>query len=136
MMVRLIKECKVNHISPHLFHLYIVWEDVIATRPDVALLWRGIARRDLKGWSAEEDNLIRLLYPRNTQLEIMESLPQRSLVLIRDHAVSLGVRRETEKFGREKVNTYHRTVSFADLQAAMQYADDGEDKAYVCDIVN
>ena len=51
MMVRLVKECKVNHISPYLFHLYIVWEDGIATRPDVAIFWRGIARRDLAGWN-------------------------------------------------------------------------------------
>ena len=101
---------------PHLFHLYIVWEDGIATRPDVALLWRGIARKDLSGWTAEEDNIIRILYPRNTQLEIMESLPRRSLVIIRDRAAFLGVRRETERSGRKKVNTYHPTVSFADLQ--------------------
>lgn len=136
MMIRLVKQCKVNNISPHLFHLYIVWEDGIATRPDVALLWRGVARKDLAGWTAEEDNIIRILYPRNTQLEIMDSLPQRSFVLVRDRAVFLGVRREAERSGRKKVNTYHATVSFADLQAAMQYANDGEDKAYVCTIVN
>ena len=136
MMVRLVKECKVNHISPHLFYLYIVWEDGIATRPDVALLWRGIARRDLNGWTAEEDDLIRLLYPKNTQLEILEALPGRSFVLIRDRAAFLGVRRETESFGREKVNVYHRTVSYADLQAAMQYANGLEDKTYICGIVN
>ena len=136
MMIRLVKECKVNNISPHLFHLYIVWEDGIATRPDVALLWRGVARKDLAGWTAEEDNIIRILYPRNTQLEIMESLPQRSFIIIQEHAAVLGVRREAERSGRKKVNTYHATVSFADLQAAMQYANDGEDRAYVCDIVN
>ena len=27
-------------------------------------------------------------------------------------------------------------LSFADLRAAMQYADGGENKAYICDIVN
>ena len=81
MMIRLIKECRVNDISPHLFYMYIVWEDGIATRPDVALLWRGIARKDLAGWTTEEDNIVRLLYPKNTQLEIMEALPNRSFVL-------------------------------------------------------
>jgi hypothetical protein len=88
------------------------------------------------GWTAEENNLIRILYPRNTQLEIMESLPQRSLVIIRDRAIALGIRREAERSGRKKVNTYYATISIATLQAAMQYANEGEEKVYVGSIVN
>jgi len=136
MMIRLVKECKVNNISPHLFHLYIVWEDSIATRPDVALLWRGIARKDLAGWTAEEDNIIRILYPKNSQLEVMESLPKRSFVLVRDRAIVLGVRRTADRSGRRKINPYYATVTYADLQAAKKYADDAADSTYMCDIIN
>ncbi len=66
----------------------------------------------------------------------MEYLPQRSFVLVRDRAIVLGVRRTADRSGRRKINPYYATVTYADLQAAMQYANDGENKAYVCNIVN
>jgi hypothetical protein len=136
MMSRLINQVTVNNISPHLFHLYIVWLDGIATRPDVALIWRGIAIKDLDGWSEEEDALLRLLYPKASQLEIMRSLPMRTWCRIYGRAPELGVSRDTACFGRKKVNEYYHTMSYADLDAAMQYAENGEDKAYVCDVLN
>ena len=34
------------------------------------------------------------------------------------------------------MNEYHFTVSYADLEAAMQYAEKGEDEAYMCRILD
>jgi hypothetical protein len=102
MIIRLVKQVTVNNISPHLFRLYIIWQDSIATRPDVALIWRGIALKDLGGWSEEEDFIIRTLSPKSPQLEIMRSLPRRSFTIIRERAAVLGIAREVERFGRKK----------------------------------
>src|SRR5207244_4419026 len=55
MMTKLVKQVTVNNLSPHLFSLYIVWQDGIAIRPDVALLWRGGALKEMEGWSEEEE---------------------------------------------------------------------------------
>ena len=35
-----------------------------------------------------------------------------------------------------RVNSYHETISFADLEAAMQYAEGQEDKQYICEVIN
>ncbi len=51
-------------------------------------------------------------------------------------ARELQVLRIVERFGRKKVNEYHFTVSYADLEAAMQYAEKGEDEAYMCRILD
>ncbi len=136
MMGKLIKQATVNNISPHLFRLYIVWHDGIATRPDAALLWRGIGRKDLKGWRDEEDAIIRALYPEGSQLELMRALPPRSWIIIRERAAVLQVPREVEHAGKKKVNAYHATVSYADLEAAVQFTDNGEDEAYMRARVN
>jgi hypothetical protein len=136
MMSKLIKQVTVNNISPHLFRLYIVWQDGIATRPDVALLWRGVGRKDLKGWREEEDAIIHTLYPRSSQLELMRALPLRSWTIIRERAAVLRVPRDVAWSGRKKVNAYHATVSHADLEAATHYAENGEDEAYMRARVN
>jgi hypothetical protein len=47
------------------------------------------------------------------------------------HYTKLGM---ASRFGRKKVNEYHFTVSYADLEAAMQYAKKDEDEAYMCRI--
>jgi DNA invertase Pin-like site-specific DNA recombinase len=135
-MSKLVKQATINNISPHLFHLYIVWHDGIATRPDVALLWRGIALKNLQGWSEEEDALLRALYPRGSQQELMRSLPRRSWILIRERAEALKAFREVSLPGRRKTHEYYATVSYADLEAAIQYAENGEDEAYLCAKVN
>src|SRR5207237_750376 len=119
MMSRLIKQITVNNLSPHLFRLYIVWQDGIATRPDVALLWRGMGMKDAEGWSLEEDALLRLLYPKASQLEVMRHFPVHSWGRIKQRAHVLQVSRDIGNFGKKKVNDYYVTVSYADLVAAM-----------------
>jgi len=139
MMSRLVKHISINNVSPHFFHLYIIWQDGVAMKPDVALLWRGKAVMDNEGWSGEEEAALRAYWPKGDQLEIMRLLPMRSWTSIRQHANAIGIVRSKElKSGRKKVNLYWETVSYKDLEAAMQYAANGEakDAAYVCGMVN
>jgi hypothetical protein len=65
-------------ISPHIFRLSFIWENGIAVRLDVALVWRGVTPNTSEEWSEEEDKLMRLLYPDNPQVEIMQALPRRA----------------------------------------------------------
>jgi hypothetical protein len=139
MMSRLVKHIEINNISPHLFSLFIIWQDGIAKRPDVALLWRGDAVREVQGWSAQEDALLRSCWPLGNQLEVMRLFPQRTYTSLRQHANTLDVvRAKTLKAGRKKINMYEQTISFADLEAAKQYASEGgeEDITYICEIIN
>jgi hypothetical protein len=160
MMSKLVKRIVINNVSPHLFHLYIIWQDGIATRPDVALLWRGMALTENEQWNEEAQHIVRTYWPTGQQLEIMQRLPLNTWTSIRQHANALGVFRSKEvRAGRRKVNSYHETMTYADLEAAMQYTqaesmqgeqpelfpttmqdatayDDEEAKAYMCEQVN
>lgn len=137
MIGRLVKQVTLNNISPHLFRLYIVWQDGVATRPDVALLWRGKAVMDNEGWSEEEEGIIRAHWPHGGQLDVMRLLPLRTWTSIRQHANARGIVRSKElKGGRRKVNPYYETISYADLEAAMIYAVNEEDRVYMCEKVN
>jgi hypothetical protein len=139
MMSRLVKQIEINNISPHLFSLFIIWQDGIAKRPDVALLWRGDAVREMDGWSEEEDAALRACWPLGNQVEVMRLFPGRTYTSLRQRANALGVVRSKElKSGRKKVNLYEESMSYADLEAAMQYASEGgaEATAYICEIVN
>jgi hypothetical protein len=138
MMSRLVKHIEINNISPHLFSLFIIWQDGVAKRPDVALLWRGDAVREMEGWGEEEDAVLRACWPLGNQLEVMRLFPNRTYTSLRQHANTLGVvRSKALKAGRKKINVYEETISFADLEAAMQYATSGEeDSTYICEIIN
>jgi hypothetical protein len=134
MMSRLVNQVTVNKLAPHLYSLFIIWQEGITVRPDVALLWRGSAKRETQGWSEEEDELIRTYWPETHPLEIMRLMPERSNINIASRALHLGVKR-TLRTGRTKLNVYERTVTYADLQAAMHYAGE-QDIAYICEIIN
>jgi len=139
MMGRLVKQIDINNVSPHVFSLFIIWQDGVAKRPDVALLWRGDAVRDSEGWSEEENAILCACWPLSNQLEVMRLFPQRTYTSLRQHANILGVVRAKEiESGRKKVNMYQETISYKDLEAAMQYAANGgeEDTTYICEIVN
>jgi hypothetical protein len=76
-MMRIVaKEVKLDMLSPHLFRLYIVWENGIAVRPDVALMWRGMTPNNSEAWTEEEDNMMRRYYPDKPQIEVMQALPR------------------------------------------------------------
>jgi hypothetical protein len=134
MMTKLVQQITVERLSPHLYSLYIIWQDGVARRPDIALLWRAVALRGKEGWSTEEDTLIKTLWPTAHPLDVLRHLPERSRDSIANRAIELGVNR-TFRTGGQKVNPYHRSMTYADLAAAMQRVNK-EDEEYICGILN
>ena len=93
-MMRIVaKEVRLDMLSPHLFRLYIVWENGIAVRPDVAFLWRGITPNNSEAWTEEEDEMMRLFYPDKSQIEVMQALPRWAWNRILERAQVLQLRR-------------------------------------------
>ena len=159
-MSKLVKRVIVNNLSPHLFYLYIIWQDGIATRPDVALLWRGMPVSDTQEWSEEDNALVRAYWPKGQQREVLKLFPLRTWTSIKKQANTIGVHRSKElKSGSQKVNPYHETMTYKDLETAMQFThadclqdetallfygsleeasqyDEEEGNAYICEIVN
>jgi hypothetical protein len=119
MMTKLVQQITVDRLSPHLYSLYIIWQDGVARRPDIALLWRAIAIRTKDGWSKDEDELIKTYWPKAHPLEVMRHLPERSRDSISNRAMELGVNR-TFRTGGQRVNPYHRSMTYADLEAAIK----------------
>jgi hypothetical protein len=123
-------------LSAHLFRLYIAWENGIAVRPDVALLWRGITPNNSEAWTEEEDVLMRLYYPDRPQIEVMQALPRFAWNRILERAQDLNIRRTIWHPGPHLLNLYHRTVRYDDLTAAMQLMQGEEEKERIRYIVN
>ena len=136
-MGKLVKQITVSNLSPHLFRLYIIWQDGIATRPDVALLWRGHAVRDEEGWREEENEIACQYWSDGKQLEIMRLLPLRSWTSIRQHANAMGMLRSQEqRFGGHRKLAVHETMTYKNLEVALGSAENGEDEAYLCEVIN
>lgn len=94
-MMRIVaKEVKLDMLSPHLFRLYIVWENGIAVRLDVALLWRGMTPNNSEAWTEEEDALMRRYYPDKPQIELMQALPRWAWNRILERGQVLKLRRD------------------------------------------
>ncbi len=92
---------------------------------------------DNEGWSDEEKAIVCTHWPKGQQQDIMRLLPRRTWTSIKQHANTRGIVRSKElKAGCRKVNQYYETISYADIEAAMTYAENGEDKAYMCEKVN
>jgi len=160
MMSKLVKRVMVNNLSPHLYYLYIIWQDGVATRPDVALLWRCMPLPDSVGWSEEDKAIVRAHWPKGQQREVMKLLPVRTWTSIKRLANAMGVHRlRAFTGGTQKVNPYHETMTYKDLETAMQFAqadsfqdetallfygsleaatqyNEEEGNAYICEIVN
>ena len=136
-MMRIVaKEVKLDMLSPHLFRLYIIWENGIAVRPDVALVWRGVTPNICEEWSIEEDNFMRKYYPTSPQIDLMRALPHRAWYRICDRAQVLDLRRSLPSQGRTRVNVYHRTMRYDDLEAVVQLGQSMEQKERLCQIAN
>ncbi len=131
-MGRLIKQAIVNRIAPHLYHLYIVWQDTITLRPDVALLWRGVGVREGNEWNQTMDEIVTQYYSQGKQAEIMRMIPKFSWCQIKDRAKYLKVPRET----RQRANDYYHTVSFADLEAGANFTETPEEEEYMYTLIN
>jgi hypothetical protein len=136
-MMRIVaKEVKLDMLSPHLFRLYIAWENGIAVRPDVALVWRGVTPNICEEWSEEEDNMMRSFYPEKPQIELMQAFPHRAWYRICDRAQVLNLRRSLPHQGRTRVNGYHRTMRYDDLEAVAILGTSREEKERLCQIAD
>jgi len=136
-MRQVIRQIKLNQLSPHLFMLYINWQNGIATCPDVALLWRGVMPpTSFDDWSPEEDAAMRRLYSTASQLDLMQALPQRSWCRVYDRAQVLGLRREIPHRGPHAVLTIHRTVTHHDLEVAASLGHGEDQKERLREITN
>ncbi len=136
MIRKVIKQVKLNIVSPHLFLLCIEWENGIAVRPDIALVWRGVTPNNADEWSEEEDNIMRMYYPDSPQIELMQALPHRAWYRICDRAQVLNLRRNIPNQGRTRVNMYHRTMRYDDLEAIARLVQGEEEKERVRQIAN
>ncbi len=136
-MMRIVaKEVQLDLLSPHLFRLYIVWENGIAIRPDVALLWRGVTPNIGEEWTEAEDNLLRRYYPDKSQIQLMKTFPHRAWYRICDRAQVLNLRRNLPRQGRARVNVYHRTMRYDDLEVVANLGESGKEKECLCQIAN
>lgn len=133
---QVIKQIRLNIISPHLFLLHVEWQNGIAACADIALVWRGVTPNNAKDWTSEEDEIMRRMYSTESQANIMRELPERAWNRILERAQVLGLRRAVSHAGPHPFNVYHRTVSYRDLEAAANLVDDPEQQNRMRQVVN
>ncbi|MBV9228173.1 MAG: hypothetical protein JOZ18_02580, partial [Chloroflexi bacterium] len=124
MLSLLIEEIQVENISPHLYRLRLKWKDSVAQRWDSALIFRRNAIRSvLKGddWSAEEDELLRTLYPTTDKLELHIQFPMKSGMAMKTRASELKVKREID--GHQSRCIIHRSLCYTDWIKACEAMD-------------
>jgi hypothetical protein len=121
---QVIEDIRLNALSSHLFLLHVTWQTGIAVCPDIALVWRGMSPNTGDDWTPEEDDIMRSLYPKGAQVELMQALPQRGWNRILERAQMLGMRRAISHAGPHPFNVYHRTMRYDDLEAAASLVDD------------
>jgi hypothetical protein len=138
MIRQIIKEIKLNNISAHLFLLHITWEDGVAARPDVALIWRGIMTNTNEAWSKEEEETLFAMYPEGSQTELMKAFPRFSWYRICDHAKANGIyrRRTVTNTGPWQTNPWHRTMTYHDLETAAALVQEPEKQDRMREIAN
>jgi len=125
---QVIQEIKLNIISPHVLLLHVTWQTGIAACPDVALIWRGSSSNVAEDWTDEEDEIVRRLYPKSSQLEIMEAFPNRAWSRICNRGHDLGIKRQVRHAGPHRFNRFHRTLCFNDLDAIAHLVDGEEER--------
>ncbi len=130
------KAVKLDMVSPHIFLLSIIWENGIAVRPDVALVWRGVTPNTSEEWSEEEDAILKRGYADQSQIGLMKALPHRAWYRICDRAQVFQLRRSLPHQGPVRVNVYHRTIRFDDIEAVAQLGHSQQEKERLCQIAN
>jgi hypothetical protein len=140
MMSLLVEEIQVKNISPHLYRLLLKWKDPVAQRWDCALIFkRNMTRsRPVKqDWTAEEDEMLRQLWPTADRFEIYKALPTKSGVMLNDHASELGVQ---SKGLRPTPSIYiHRSLCYDDWSsacAALDVDQESEEGLQVLEMLN
>ena len=135
-MLQVVPEITLNALSAHLFLLRVEWQNGIAVRPDIALIWRGKGARIGYQWTPEEDAALRANYPEQSQLEIMRALPRRAWQSIREHASALDLRRVSFATNAAGMNPYHATMSYDDLEAVANLVTDPEQQERAREVAN
>lgn len=87
-------------------------------------------------WSEEEDNTLAILYPSAPQIELMKAFPRFSWYRICDRAKEHDIRRVLPPQGRARVNIYHRTMSWQDLESVAGLVQEPNEKERVQEIAN
>ncbi|HLI87720.1 MAG TPA: recombinase family protein [Ktedonobacteraceae bacterium] len=137
MIRKVVKAIKLNMVSSHLFLLHIIWEDGVAARDDVALIWRGTMPNTNEAWSREEEETLFAMYHEAAQVELMQAFPRFSWYRICDHAKENGIyRNRSLTTGRGMANLYHRTVSWQDLEAVARLVEEPAAKERMQEIAN
>jgi DNA invertase Pin-like site-specific DNA recombinase len=136
MAQQVIRDIRLNSISPHLFLLPIEWQNGIASCPDLALVWRGITPNNSEAWTPEEDAILQELYPSAPQVEIMQALPSRAWDRILERAQVFSFRRKIKHAGPHPFNVYHRTMTWRDLEAVSALVDNPEQQDRLRQVAN
>jgi hypothetical protein len=87
-------------------------------------------------WSEEEDTIMRTLYTSAEQVHIMRSLPDRTWSRIYERAQDLRLRRRLPHNGPHLFNTYHRTLTYTDLEAVARLVNEQSQKDRMRRVVN
>jgi hypothetical protein len=135
-MLQVIREITLDTLSAHLFLLRVEWQNGIAVRPDIALIWRGKGARIGYQWTPEEEAALQATYPDHSQLEIMHALPRRAWQSIREHASGLGLRRVNYATDATGVNPYHATMSYDDLESVANLVTDPQQRERAREVAN
>jgi DNA invertase Pin-like site-specific DNA recombinase len=135
-MRQVIREITLNRLSAHIFLLRVEWQNGIAVRPDIALVWRGKGARIGYQWAPEEEAALRACYPDKSQVEIMRALPRRAWQSIRHYASSLGLRRVSYTTNSAGVNVYHATMSYDDLETVAGLVSDPEQQGRLREVAD
>lgn len=137
-MKKLIKEVKINALSPHLLTLHITWIEPLTTRSgeDVALLWRGTPSKTptTNNWTKVEEEALRRLYKGAPQLALMQAIPHKTPNQMRDKACALGVQRDYRHM--EKGGKFHWTVTYLDLQQAAAFTENIKEREFLWREIN
>lgn len=136
LMRQVIQSITLDIMTPHLFQLHIVWQNGIASCPDVALIWRGMAPKTEHAWSADEDVIMREFYPTGEQEAIMRRLPDRTWSRIYERGQDLGLRRTLTHNGPHPFNKYHRTLTFVDLDTVSRLVSTPDQQERMQEVVN
>ncbi len=124
MLSLLIDEIQVTNISPHLYKLLMKWKEPVAQRWDCALIYkRQAVRTDLlsaidRQWTAEEDQLIRELWPEVDKFTIYKAIPTKSGASIKSRAGDLGVRRSEQLWHPSKGCIMNQALCYDDWVSA------------------
>ena len=109
----LVKRVYLEPLSHHFMKITIDWKEFDS---DIGIVWRRHA--DSIYWTAEEDQLLRDMYPLKSPQEMLQALPRRTWKGIFSRASDLHIRRVTRTKG---TTTMEQNMTFEDAQVIKDY---------------